>query len=106
MDFWDAKSVDFSWKGKTGALHKPRAYGILRTMLRFTENNEVIRDDAYRAILVGLQTSEDISYSMEELKGLAEAANVEVLGQMIQNLERPNTATLLIANLSRVFVCK
>ena len=64
-------------------------------MLRFTENNEVIRDDAYRAILVGLQTSEDISYSMEELKGLAEAANVEVLGQMIQNLERPNTATLI-----------
>ena len=102
----DAKSVDFSWKGKTGALHKPRAYDIIRTMLRFTENNEVIRDDAYRAILVGLQTSEDISYSMEELKGLAEAANVEVLGQMIQNLERPNTATLLIANLSRVFVCK
>ena len=95
MDFCDAKSVDFSWKGKTGALHKPRAYGILRTMLRFTENNEVIRDDAYRAILVGLQTSEDISYSMEELKGLAEAANVEVLGQMIQNLERPNTATLI-----------
>ena len=95
MDFCDAKSVDFSWKGKTGALHKPRAYGILRTMLRFTENNEVIRDDTYRAILVGLQTSEDISYSMEELKGLAEAANVEVLGQMIQNLERPNTATLI-----------
>ena len=64
-------------------------------MLRFTENNEVIRDDAYSAILVGLQTDEDISYSMEELKGLAEAANVEVLGQMIQNLERPNTATLI-----------
>ena len=63
-----------------------RAYGIIGTMLRFTENNEVIRDDAYRAILVGLQTSEDISYSMEELKGLAEAANVELLGQMIQNL--------------------
>ena len=76
-------------------MHKKRAYGIIGTMLRFTENNEVIRDDAYRAILVGLQTSEDISYSMEELKGLAEAANVEVLGQMIQNLERPNTATLI-----------
>ena len=29
MDFWDAKSVDFSWKGKTGALHKTRAYGIM-----------------------------------------------------------------------------
>ena len=76
-------------------MHKKRAYGIIGTMLRFTENNEVIRDDAYSAILVGLQTSEDISYSMEELKGLAEAANVEVLGQMIQNLERPNTATLI-----------
>ncbi|MGN0735376.1 MAG: GTPase HflX [Anaerovoracaceae bacterium] len=64
-------------------------------MLRFNENNEVIREDEYRAILVGLQRDEDISYSMEELKGLAEAAGVEVLGQMIQNLERPNTATLI-----------
>ena len=64
-------------------------------MLRFNENNEVIREDEYRAVLVGLQRDEDISYSMEELKGPAEAAGVEVLGQMIQNLERPNTATLI-----------
>ncbi len=64
-------------------------------MLRFNENNEIIREDEYRAILVGLQRTEDISYSMEELKGLAEAANVEVLGQMIQNLERPNIASLI-----------
>ena len=64
-------------------------------MLKFNENNEVIREDEYKAILVGLQRNEDISYSMEELKGLAEAANAEVLGQMIQNLERPNTATLI-----------
>lgn len=64
-------------------------------MLRFNDNNEVIREDEYRSILVGLQRDEDISYSMEELKGLAEAAGVEVLGQMIQNLERPNTATLI-----------
>ena len=64
-------------------------------MLRFNENNEVIREDEYKAILVGLQKNEDISYSMEELKGLAEAANAEVLGQMVQNLERPNTATLI-----------
>ena len=55
----------------------------------------MIREDEYKAILVGLQRNEDISYSMEELKGLAEAANAEVLGQMIQNLERPNTATLI-----------
>ncbi|MCI8610095.1 MAG: GTPase HflX [Firmicutes bacterium] len=54
-----------------------------------------MRDDEYRAILVGLQREQDISYSMEELKGLAEAADVEVLGMMIQNLERPNTATLI-----------
>lgn len=64
-------------------------------MLRFNDNNEVIREDEYKAILVGLQRDEDISYSMEELKGLAEAANVEVLGQMVQSLERPNTATLI-----------
>lgn len=66
-------------------------------MLRFNENNEIIREDEYCAILVGLQRErqEDISYSMAELKGLAEAANVEVLGQMVQNLERPNTATLI-----------
>ena len=64
-------------------------------MLRFNENNEVIKEDEYKAILVGLQTKEDISYSMKELKGLAEAANVEVLGSMVQNLERANTATLI-----------
>ena len=64
-------------------------------MLRFTENNEVIREEQYRAILVGLQRDEDISYSMEELKGLAEAAGAEVLGSMVQNLEKPNTATLI-----------
>ncbi len=69
--------------------------GKIIYMLRFNENNEVIREDEYRAILVGLQRNEDISYSMEELKGLAEAANVEVLGMMVQNLERPNTATLI-----------
>ena len=65
------------------------------SMLRFNENNEVIREEQYRAILVGLQRDEDISYSMEELKGLAEAAGAEVLGSMVQNLEKPNTATLI-----------
>lgn len=64
-------------------------------MVRFNENNEIIKDDDYRAILVGLQLGKDISYSMEELSGLAEAAGVTVLGQMVQSLERPNTATLI-----------
>ena len=64
-------------------------------MFRFNENNEVIRNEEYTAILAGIQLREDISYSMEELAGLAEADGVAVAGQMIQSLERPNTATLI-----------
>ena len=64
-------------------------------MLKFNENNEVISSESYRGILVGVQTKEDISYSMEELSGLAEAAGVEVLGSMVQALERVNTATYI-----------
>lgn len=64
-------------------------------MLRFNENNEVIREDEYKAILVGVSLGEDVSYSMEELKGLAEADNVEVLGMMVQKLEKKNTVTLI-----------
>ena len=64
-------------------------------MVRFNENNEVIRNEEYTAILAGIQLREDISYSMEELAGLAEADGVAVAGQMIQSLERPNTDTLI-----------
>lgn len=64
-------------------------------MVRFNENNEVIRNEEYTAILAGIQLREDISYSMEELAGLAEADGVAVAGQMIQSLERPNTAMLI-----------
>ena len=64
-------------------------------MLRFNENNEIIREDDYKAILVGLQRNEDISYSMKELEGLAEAAGAEVLGHLTQKMERPNTATFI-----------
>ena len=64
-------------------------------MVRFNENNEVIRNEEYTAILAGIQLREDISYSMEELAGLAEADGIAVAGQMIQSLERPNTATLI-----------
>lgn len=46
-------------------------------MMRFNENNEVITEEKYRAILVGAQLDQDISYSMEELSGLAEAAGIE-----------------------------
>lgn len=64
-------------------------------MVRFNENNEVIRNEEYTAILAGIQLRGDISYSMEELAGLVEADGVAVAGQMIQSLERPNTATLI-----------
>lgn len=64
-------------------------------MLKFNENNEVIQNEEYKAILVGLQLKEDISYSMEELEGLAEAVGADVLGSMIQNLEKPNNATFI-----------
>ena len=64
-------------------------------MLRFNENNEIIREEEYNAILVGLQLKEDISRSMDELEGLAEAAGITVLGQVIQSLEKPNTATFI-----------
>ncbi|MCL1809320.1 MAG: GTPase HflX [Clostridiales bacterium] len=64
-------------------------------MLKFNENNEVIGKEAYRAVLVGLQGKDDIAYSMEELAGLAEAAGAEVLGHMVQNLEKPVKATFI-----------
>ena len=64
-------------------------------MLKFNDSNEVIREETYKAILVGLKLDEDISYSMEELKGLCEADSIEVIGNVIQSLEKPNTATLI-----------
>lgn len=64
-------------------------------MVRFNENNEIIQEEEYRVILVGLQLAEDISYSMEELEGLAQAAGACVLGQMVQHLEKTNSATLI-----------
>lgn len=63
--------------------------------MRFTDDNEIIKDEEYRAILVGVQMEHDISYSMQELWALAEAAGIDVAGEMIQNKERPNTATYI-----------
>lgn len=63
-------------------------------MLRFNDKNEIITEE-YRAVLVGIQLDEDISYSMEELAGLAEADGIEVVGMMVQAREKPDTATLI-----------
>ena len=61
----------------------------------FDESNNVKHRETARAILVGATTGEELSYSMEELAGLAEAAEIEVLGSMVQNLDRFNAATLI-----------
>ena len=63
-------------------------------MIKFNEQNEFIREE-YNAILVGVELGEDISYSMEELKGLCEAASVNPLCTMVQKMESPNSATLI-----------
>ena len=61
----------------------------------FDENNNLKERESARAILVGASTGEDISYSMEELMGLAEAADIEVLGTMEQYLDHFRAATLI-----------
>ena len=63
--------------------------------MRFDENNNVIERESYKAILVGLSLGEDISYSMEELAALAKAADIEVLGSMVQVLDNVNTASFI-----------
>ena len=47
-----------------------------------------------RAILVGVDLNSDknFEYSVEELRNLAEACNVEVVGLLTQKLERVNSA--------------
>ena len=64
-------------------------------MVKFNENNEIIREDEFKAILVGAYKKEKIDYSMEELAGLAEAAGGEVLGVMVQKIEKVNTRTYI-----------
>ena len=63
--------------------------------MEFDESNNTIERASARAILVGASTGGDISYSMEELKGLAEAADIEVLGTMEQYLDHFRAATLI-----------
>ncbi|PIC84254.1 GTPase HflX [Sporosarcina sp. P1] len=50
-----------------------------------------------KAVIVGVHEQKDLhfEYAMEELKNLAEAINVEVLGEVTQNLERKNPSTYI-----------
>jgi len=64
-------------------------------MVDFDSNNNVIEREEYNAILVGATTGEDISYSMEELDGLAGAAKINVIASMVQNVDKINAATFI-----------
>ena len=64
-------------------------------MIRIKDDGTVVEREEYRAILVGLSLGEDISYSLEELEGLAEAAGIETLGVLTQNAEKVNAATYI-----------
>lgn len=63
--------------------------------MRLNEENEVLQEESYRGLLAGVQLSQDISYSMAELWGLADAANIEVVGQVVQNMEKRKSATYM-----------
>ncbi len=65
------------------------------SMNNLYENNEGASLNPPRAILAGLELNEDISYYMAELSGLAEAAGIEVIGELIQSRARPQSATYL-----------
>ena len=64
-------------------------------MIRFNENNEIIREDEYRAIVVGVQWKQNITRSMDELEGLCEADGITVCGRIEQSLDRPDNATMI-----------
>lgn len=46
-------------------------------------------------VIVGLNNIDDIDYSMEELEGLCEVAEISVEFSMVQNLPQPNNATYI-----------
>lgn len=70
-------------------------YDIIDNMIRFNENNEIIKNENYRGIIAGVRLKEDITYSMNELEGLAEADGIEVIGKIVQSLDKPDTATFI-----------
>ena len=63
-------------------------------MLRFNEHNEIIRQEACRAILCGIGGDEAARRSMEELDALARAADMDVLGTCTQAVDRIHSATV------------
>ncbi len=54
-----------------------------------------MENEKLRAIIAGINFSSVWEYAIEELKGLAEADDVEVLGVCTQSLEKPNIVTYI-----------
>jgi GTP-binding protein HflX len=63
--------------------------------MRFTDDNNVIAEDSYRAILVGIERDGGTARSMDELSALAEAGGIEVAGIMLQAREHPERGTYM-----------
>lgn len=58
-------------------------------------DRRMTNEQAHRAILVGVETEEDISYSMEELARLAETADIRVAGQLVQRMGQAHANTYI-----------
>lgn len=63
-------------------------------MIQFNDENKVVKDEV-KAILVGVQKREDISFYMDELAALTEAVSGRVLGMMTQRMEKIDSSTFI-----------
>ncbi len=64
-------------------------------MIRFNDKNEIVKEEQCKVILVGVEKQDNIDYSMEELRGLSESVGGEVLGLLIQKMEKINSSTFI-----------
>jgi len=58
-------------------------------------NKEHISQERPKAILVALELNENINYYIEELDNLAQASEIEVIGEMVQSRKKPNPSTYI-----------
>ena len=61
--------------------------------MRFTDDNEILQDESFACLLVGIGKGDALERDMEELAGLAEAAGGLVVGYASQDVPKVNPAT-------------
>ena len=71
------------------------AYAAGNDMIRFNEDNEVLREDEYRVIIAGLAMDADIEHSMDELEALVETAGGIAVGRLLQNRPTPDPRSFI-----------